>query len=63
MTSEELPLINCFKNREEQAIIFRLRTATGAGIMDCRNAYRENDSDFEAAKQYLIRRPHNKLYK
>lgn len=31
----------------------KLRDATGASILDCKNALEQNDGDFEAAKAYL----------
>ena len=50
-------LLQLLEKREEQAIIFRLRTATGMGLMNCRQAYRDHNRDFEAAKKYLLRQP------
>ena len=34
-------------------LISKLREMTGAGIMDCRNALKENDNDIDKASQWL----------
>jgi elongation factor Ts len=35
------------------AIVKELREATGAGVLDCRNALQETDGDFDKAVEYL----------
>jgi len=34
-------------------MVKELRTRTGAGIMDCKEALKENEGDFEEAVRYL----------
>lgn len=36
------------------SMVFELRKATGAGIMDCKKALAENDADFEKAVEFLM---------